>query len=75
MRIVKELGYSCSRGSNHVDLYEVDEAVCGSKANGRVYIEFDSYVTEKEAQNIVEGFIEEQRHLRDCFERLSLPQD
>lgn len=58
-KIKKEIGYSCSRGSNHVDFYEVDECVCGSKANGRVYIEFDSYVTEAEADRIVEGFIEE----------------
>ena len=69
MGIVKELGYSCSRGSNHVDLYGIDDCTCGSKANGKVYIEFDSYVSEQEAQRIVDEFIEEQCYLREYAER------
>jgi len=67
--IVKELGYSCSRGSNHVDLYGVHDGACGSKANGRVYIEFDSNVSEQEAQRIVDGFVEDQCYLREYTER------
>lgn len=64
-----ELGYSCNRGGNHVDLYDVDECVCGGKANGRVYIEFDSYVSEAEADNIVQNFIFDQQHRVEAWNR------
>lgn len=64
-----EIGYVCGKGSNHVDLYGVDEAICGNHI-GKVYIELDNSVSEAEADNIIAEFVAERRAHLEAWENL-----